>query len=97
MSHSHSNAKNPNFPVIVDSKNEIGTIYALTTKGRATNSQRKPVFVVKCVLVFGPETPWLAPAEFNRGITTSLSDCAADASQLSYVWNLSKYVAVMVY
>lgn len=82
----------PDFQSFVD-QNEIGTIYALTTKGSRTHSEAS--FVENDVLVFGPETRGL-PAEFIEALPlTQRLRLPMQANSRSL--NLSNTVAVMVY
>jgi tRNA (cytidine/uridine-2'-O-)-methyltransferase len=82
----------PNFQSFVD-QNEIGTVYALTTKGSRIHSEAR--FVENDVLVFGPETRGL-PAEFIEALPPAQRlRLPMQASSRSL--NLSNTVAVMVY
>lgn len=82
----------PDFQAFVD-QNDIGTIYALTTKGSHPHSDAS--FKANDVLVFGPETRGL-PAEFIEALPKEQRlRLPMQASSRSL--NLSNTVAVMVY
>lgn len=82
----------PDFQAFVD-QNDIGTIYALTTKGSHPHSEA--VFKENDVLVFGPETRGL-PVEFIEALPKEQRlRLPMQASSRSL--NLSNTVAVMVY
>jgi tRNA (cytidine/uridine-2'-O-)-methyltransferase len=82
----------PDFQSFVD-QNDIGTIYALTTKGSRTHSEAR--FSANDVLVFGPETRGL-PAEFIEALPMD-QRLRLPMQSNSRSLNLSNTVAVMVY
>ncbi|MCB5161195.1 tRNA (uridine(34)/cytosine(34)/5-carboxymethylaminomethyluridine(34)-2'-O)-methyltransferase TrmL [Marinomonas algarum] len=82
----------PDFQAFVD-QNDIGTIYALTTKGSRTHSEAR--FAENDVLVFGPETRGL-PAEFIEALPKP-QRLRLPMQANSRSLNLSNTVAVMVY
>ena len=82
----------PDFQAFVD-QNDIGTIYALTTKGSRIHSEAS--FVANDVLVFGPETRGL-PAEFIEALPLP-QRLRLPMQANSRSLNLSNTVAVMVY
>ena len=82
----------PDFQAFVD-QNEIGTIYALTTKGSRPHSEAS--FKENDVLVFGPETRGL-PAEFIEALPKE-QRLRLPMQANSRSLNLSNTVAVMVY
>ena len=73
--------------------NEVGTVYALTTKGSHTHSESE--FKPNDVLVFGPETRGL-PAEFIEALPPA-QRLRLPMQEGSRSLNLSNTVAVMVY
>lgn len=82
----------PDFQAFVD-QNDIGTIYALTTKGSRIHSEAR--FAANDVLVFGPETRGL-PAEFIEALPLP-QRLRLPMQTNSRSLNLSNTVAVMVY
>ncbi|MGB3385459.1 MAG: tRNA (uridine(34)/cytosine(34)/5-carboxymethylaminomethyluridine(34)-2'-O)-methyltransferase TrmL [Marinomonas sp.] len=82
----------PDFQAFVD-QNDIGTIYALTTKGSRPHSEA--AFKANDVLVFGPETRGL-PAEFIEALPKE-QRLRLPMQANSRSLNLSNTVAVMVY
>ncbi|TDO95541.1 tRNA (uridine(34)/cytosine(34)/5-carboxymethylaminomethyluridine(34)-2'-O)-methyltransferase TrmL [Marinomonas balearica] len=85
--------KYPDWEHFINQNNDLGTLYALTTKGSRTHSEAE--FKENDVLVFGPETRGL-PAEFIDSLPKSQRlrlPMQADSRSL----NLSNTVAVMVY
>ena len=91
--HEFANLKRyPNFDAFVE-QNDVGTIYALTTKGSRTHSEAE--FQANDVLVFGPETRGL-PAEFIEALPPA-QRLRLPMQANSRSLNLSNTVAVMVY
>ncbi|ADZ92903.1 tRNA (uridine(34)/cytosine(34)/5-carboxymethylaminomethyluridine(34)-2'-O)-methyltransferase TrmL [Marinomonas mediterranea] len=85
--------KYANWDAFIAQNENIGTLYALTTKGSRTHSEAE--FKENDVLVFGPETRGL-PAEFIEALPKPQRlrlPMQADSRSL----NLSNTVAVMVY
>ncbi|CUB05438.1 tRNA (uridine(34)/cytosine(34)/5-carboxymethylaminomethyluridine(34)-2'-O)-methyltransferase TrmL [Marinomonas fungiae] len=78
---------------IAENEGQLGTIYALTTKGSHTHSEA--TFKANDVLVFGPETRGL-PAEFIEALPFS-QRLRLPMQAGSRSLNLSNTVAVMVY
>lgn len=78
---------------LAHNEGQIGTIYALTTKGSHTHSESR--FKANDVLVFGPETRGL-PSEFIEALPTE-QRLRLPMQPGSRSLNLSNTVAVMVY
>ncbi|REG83641.1 tRNA (uridine(34)/cytosine(34)/5-carboxymethylaminomethyluridine(34)-2'-O)-methyltransferase TrmL [Marinomonas pollencensis] len=91
--HEFANLKRyPDFQAFVE-QNDIGTVYALTTKGSRPHSEAE--FKENDVLVFGPETRGL-PAEFIEALPKE-QRLRLPMQANSRSLNLSNTVAVMVY
>lgn len=92
--HELANVKrHKSWDAFISSQQDIGKIYALTTKGSQPHSEA--VFAMNDVLVFGPETRGL-PIEFIEALPTS-QRLRLPMQAGSRSLNLSNTVAVMVY
>lgn len=85
--------RHQNWDAFLQSDNELGKIYALTTRGSHPHSEAS--FAPNDVLVFGPETKGL-PIEFIEALPPS-QRLRLPMQPGSRSLNLSNTVAVMVY